>query len=100
VLETGVRTIFLRNDKKYIMHSLSNSYEEEAPDCELKYLLMGRTKKFNVVDEVVGKNKEVSSVFVKKVQRILDGWVLMLSNDMLQLIIDGSNYIIHHKKVW
>ena len=101
MLEAGVRTIYLRADKKYMLHSLSNSYEEEAPNCELKYLLMSRQKRFNVVDQVVSKNsQEIASIFVKKVQRILNGFVLKLSNNMVQLILDDRNYVIYLGKAW
>jgi hypothetical protein len=83
ILEKGVRVIYKNRDKKYMLHSLSNSYEEEAPNCELKYLLISRERRFNLLDEIVEKTEDLRSVFVKKVQKLEDGWVIKLSNKMV-----------------
>jgi hypothetical protein len=62
---------------------------------------MSRQKRFNVVDQVVSKNNlGITPIFVKKVQRILNGFIVKLSNNMVQLILDDRNYVIHLNKVW
>jgi len=53
IVEKGVRTIYKRCDGDYILCSLSNNYEEEAHESELKYLLMSKERRFNVLDEIV-----------------------------------------------
>ena len=100
VLEKGVRVIYRRSDKKYILHSLSNNYEEEAPDCELKFLLMSREKRFNVMDQVQEEPPSSPAVFVTKVQKVGYGWAIKLSNQMIQLVIDDQNYLLWGKKAW
>jgi hypothetical protein len=50
IVEKDVRVLFQRSDGRYFLRSLTNNFEEEAGDCELKYLLMGKEKRFNVLD--------------------------------------------------
>ena len=35
-----------------------------------------------------------------KVQKVANGWVTKLNNQMIQLIIDENNYLLWGKKVW
>jgi hypothetical protein len=41
-VEKDVRVLQQRTDGKYYLFSLSSNFEEEAVDCDLKYLLMGK----------------------------------------------------------
>lgn len=42
LVEKDVRVLQQRNDGRYYLVSLTSQFEEEAVDCDLKYLLMGR----------------------------------------------------------
>lgn len=50
VVEKDVRVVQQRRDGKYYVVSLSSQFEEEANDCDLKYLLMGKERRFSVLD--------------------------------------------------
>jgi hypothetical protein len=42
IIEKDVRALYQKNDGKYYLHSLTSGFEEDAGDCELKYLLMSK----------------------------------------------------------
>ena len=102
ILEKGVRLVYKRKDGKYMLRSLSNNYEEEAPNCDLKYLLIARQKRFNILDNVAQEAlaSPCPPVFLRRVQRMEEGWVVKLSNQMVQLLIDASSYLSWGKRVW
>lgn len=92
-MEKDVRVVQQRANGKYYLVSLSSRFEEEAADCELKYLLMGRERRFNVMDTVKPRVPAEPS-FVRKVQRIPGGYILRLSNRHIQFMLDESNYLL------
>ena len=52
VLEGGVRVCYLRKDGKCMLQSLTSNYSEETEKkSELRLLLMGQTRRFNIMDE-------------------------------------------------
>lgn len=92
IIEKDVRALYQKNDGKYYLHSLTSGFEEDAGDCELKYLLMSKQKRFNVLDSL-GFKSYGEPLFPKKIQRINDGFILRLSNRHIQFMIDGSSYL-------
>jgi hypothetical protein len=61
---------------------------------------MGRERRFNTLDDTPGEPTGVSAVFVRKMQRAEDGWLLRLSNKVIQLLEDGQNYLYCGKQLW
>ena len=92
IIEKDVRALYQKNDGKYYLHSLTSGFEEDAGDCELKYLLMSKQKRFNVLDSL-GFKSYGEPLFPKKIQRINDGFILRLSNRHIQFMIEGSSYL-------
>jgi hypothetical protein len=69
-------------------------------DCDLKYLLMGRERRFNVLDTVKAKAPAIPA-FVRKIQRTSDGFILRLSNKHIQFLLEDSNYLLTSEgKLW
>ncbi len=93
IVEKDVRVVQQRADGKYYLVSLSNRFEEEALDCDLKYLLMGKERRFNVMDSVKARAPS-DPTFVRKVQRIPQGYILRLSNRHIQFMLEESNYLL------
>jgi hypothetical protein len=95
---------------------LTNEYEEEAgEDCDLKYLLMGKDKKYSVLDEIVAKGEEERHIFVRKIKRIGEnglsafisenigykrGWLLKLSNSTIQLLLEDRSFLIINDRLF
>lgn len=92
IIEKDVRALYQRKDGKYYLYSLTSGFQEEAVDCQLKYLLMSKQKRFNVLDSLNYKSFG-QPFFPKKIQRITDGFILRLSNRHIQFMIDGSSYL-------
>lgn len=88
-----MRVLQQRSDGRFYLLSLSSNFEEEAGDCDLKYLLMGKERRFNVLD-TIRPNVPAESVFVRKIQRIPDGFILRLSNRHIQFLLEESSYLL------
>lgn len=71
IIETDVRIVYQHSNGKYFVRSLTNDYEAEAgEDCDLKYLLMVRDKKYNVLDELGTRPAQEKTLLVRRVKRI------------------------------
>jgi hypothetical protein len=92
-VERDVRVLQQRNDGKFYLLSLSSNFEEEAGECDLKYLLMGKERRFNVLD-TIKPTIPAEPVFVRKIQRIADGFILRLSNRHIQFLLEESSYLL------
>lgn len=92
VVEKDVRVVQQRGNGKYYLISLSSQFEEEAGDCDLKWLLMGKEKRFSVLDSI--KALPAQPAFVRKIQKVKDGYILRLSNKHIQFILDDANYLL------
>ncbi len=99
IVQKDVRVIYQKEASKYFLRSLTNNFEEEAGDCQLKYLLMGKERRFNILDMYKKSNK--NPIFIRKIQKINDGYIVKLSNQYIQFLIDGSNYLlVKGNKLW
>ena len=87
VIEKDIRLIYKGSQNKYIVRSLTNNYEEEAKDEDFKYLFMAKERKFNVIDTIQVDFNPKDFLFINKIQRLKQGFLLRLSNGHFQLII-------------
>lgn len=99
IVEKDVRVLQRKSDGKYYICSLTSDFEEEATDCDLKYLLMGRERRFNVLDSIK-TTISADPIFVRKIQRVSNGFILRLSNRHIQFLLDDSNYLLAGRKMW
>lgn len=92
VVEKDVRVVQQRGNGKYYIISLSSQFEEEAGDCDLKWLLMGKEKRFSVLDSI--KALPAQPTYVRKIQKVKDGFILRLSNKNIQFLLDDAKYLL------